>query len=257
MAPRFGAEQLGVDDVLAVERQRHPGHAAAEGTNGHALDVAVLGAVLPDHEGLAARHGGRVADGQGADLAGGVQVALEQQRRHAQQVGDVVEAVARFVGRQQRDRIDLEVQQILDGVGVLHAVQAVDHRPARVHVRDGLAIEDGLERAEKGLGRRLVGPRRSCRRHHADAHFPDDFLEQVAVLIRTRRIDVLQRQAAGLQPVAVARHTVAGEDLIGVLCGRRRNGVAGRAAGVATCGSARRPGQPAAVAHTAAVSTRM
>ena len=125
------AKELGVDDVLAVERQGHPGQPAAEGADRHAVDLRVLRAVLPDDEGLVAGHDGRVAHRQRAQLPGRVQVALEQHRRGAQQIGDVVEAVAGFVRRQERHRIDVEIEQVLDGVGVLDPVQPVHHGPAR------------------------------------------------------------------------------------------------------------------------------
>ena len=45
-----------------------------------------------------------IADGAPADLHRRGDVALNERRRHAQRVGDVVEPVARLVGRQQRPR---------------------------------------------------------------------------------------------------------------------------------------------------------
>ena len=58
-------------------------------------------------------------------------VRLEQRRRDRQRAGDVVEAVARVVRRQQRRDVDLEVEQVANRVGVLGPIQPVQHHRAR------------------------------------------------------------------------------------------------------------------------------
>ena len=74
-----------------------------------------------------------VADGEPADLAGRLEVALHDDRGHEQQVGDVVEAAADVVGRQQQVDAELarqllETEQVANGVAVLGARQAVHER---------------------------------------------------------------------------------------------------------------------------------
>ena len=69
-----------------------------------------------------------VADRQAADLHRRGDVALNQRRRHGERLGDVVEALARAVGRQQRVHVDVEREQIADRVGVLGAVQPMQRR---------------------------------------------------------------------------------------------------------------------------------
>ena len=97
---------------------------------------------------------GRVAHGQPADPARRRHVALQQPRSHGQDVGVVVEAVGEIVGRQHRPGIDLQVEQIADGVRVLQAVEAMDGRPARVRLFDGGPVEGGLQpRRERAVGR--------------------------------------------------------------------------------------------------------
>ena len=61
------------------------------------------------------RRGARVAiaDREAADLAGRAQVALHQRRRERLHVGDVVEAVADRVGRQEGVDVDVDAEQIL------------------------------------------------------------------------------------------------------------------------------------------------
>ena len=98
-----------------------------------------------------------IADRQGADLLGRRQIALLQRRRDAQHVGDIVEAVRRIVGRQQRRDVDVEREHVADRVGVLGAVQAMEHRPAGIGRRRRRPIQLALEPADQ-LARRWRDP---------------------------------------------------------------------------------------------------
>ena len=73
-----------------------------------------------------------IADREPADLARRAQVALEQRRRERLHVGDVVEALAERVGRQERGDVDVEREQIVHGARVLGAVQTLERPPARI-----------------------------------------------------------------------------------------------------------------------------
>ena len=55
----------------------------------------------------------RIAHRQAADLGRGIEIALHDHRRNIQQVGDVIEAAARVVGRQQQRVIHL-LRQIVE-----------------------------------------------------------------------------------------------------------------------------------------------
>ena len=66
---------------------------AAARAERQALDVIELVAVGAGAEGVAAGGRLRIADRQRADAIGGGEIPLEQRRRHAERVGDVVEAV--------------------------------------------------------------------------------------------------------------------------------------------------------------------
>ena len=210
--PEVRAKELGVDDVFAVERQRQPGETAAEGADRHAVDLRVLRAVLANDEGLVAGNGRRVAHRQRAQLSGRVQVALEEHRRGAEQIGDVVEAVARFVRRQQRHGIDLEVEQVLDRVGVLRPVHPVHHRTAHVGLGRGGAIERRLHRGDEAVRGGVIRPRHAGRRHHAHSHLANDLLEQVALLEEiaggVRGVEAFERQPPGLRTLVVTGDAV-------------------------------------------------
>ena len=93
------------------------------------------------------RRGVALADREPADLRRRRDVALEQRRRHAEDVGDVVEAAARVVCRKQRRGVDVERQQIANRVGVLDAVHAVERRAPRIRAGGGRPIDRRLDGA--------------------------------------------------------------------------------------------------------------
>ena len=178
----IGAEQSDPERVLAVERQRRLGQDPADGADRQPFDVRVLRRILANAEGLSRGLGFRIADRQRRDLVRRRQIALEQDRRDAERVRDVVEAVRRVVGRQHRRRVDLEREQIADGVGVLDAIQAVNQSRAPDSASRARRDRARVVRwATSAVRRRLIRPRRALRRHHADAHLANDFFQDVGV----------------------------------------------------------------------------
>ena len=146
---QIGPIELHLEAVLAVERKRVTNLNPADGAERQAVEMLILREVLPNAVGLAARRDARVADRQGADLLGRRQVALLQRRRHAEHVRDIVEAVRRIVGRQHRRDVHVDRQHVADRVGVLRAVQAVQHRTAGIGVRGRRPIELPLQPADQ------------------------------------------------------------------------------------------------------------
>ena len=195
----------------------------------------------------------RVADGLAADLRGGQQVALEQPRRDGEDVADVVEAVARLVGRQEGLGVDVEGQDVADGVGVLGPVQPLHGRPSRIGSGFGRAVEGGLQiRGEGGVGRG-VGARPRSRRHGRGAQFPQHLLPDRGVVADVRRVDGVEGEAGGegagvVAGDAVAVQHCAGGDRFGRGDGRRLrpDAAAGRCPGEA--GEARDADDPSRAA---------
>ena len=72
----------------------------------------------------------RIADRQPADLRRRGHVALDQRRRDAEHVGDVVEAAAESSGGSSDAGVDVEREQIADGVARTRRGSA-DGAPAR------------------------------------------------------------------------------------------------------------------------------
>src|SRR5262249_53269347 len=69
-----------------------------------------------------------IADGESADLHRRRNVALNERGRGREGLSEIVEALARSVGRQQRVDVDVEREQIANGVGVFGAVETMKRR---------------------------------------------------------------------------------------------------------------------------------
>src|SRR5581483_9105609 len=94
----------------------------------------------------------RRTDREPRDLLCGVQVPLGEQRRQLQHAGDVVEAVADFVGRQHRRAIDVEREQVAYGVLIFRPVQTMKRLGAsRIWMRRGGSIERSFERRREAV----------------------------------------------------------------------------------------------------------
>ena len=180
-------------------------------------------------------------------------------RRHAQHLGDVVEAFARHVGRQHRARVDAHAEQLLDGRRVLGAVHAVQRDTAGLRTaRRGRLVEIALERHDQRVGFVGVGTRLAGRRHEAAAQLADDLLEDFGFGGDVRGRHGLERQLARGLGVVVAVGAEAAERL-DVL----RHGLLGRRLGAAAehegstdegrpCARHRGAAEPAHRAHVTA-----
>ena len=216
---QVGAIELGLKVVFAVERKEVAHAQAAHGAERQPLDVLVLRQILRHAIGVAAGAQGGIAHGHGADAGRRREVALLQRGRHAEHVGDVVEAEGGIVGRQQRGHVHVERQQVADGVAVLGPVEAMQHRPARVGPRDGAAIETVLDVGDERLQRLRVGAPDALRRHDAGADLPHHLLPDVGVLGQPREVQAVEGQAAGLEARVVAGDAVPIDQ--GLVRGRR------------------------------------
>ena len=142
------ARQADLDLVFPIPRERVVDDGAAARAEGKSLDVLLLREVWRHADRLAARRAARAPDRDAADLLRRRHIAIQQRRR---QIADrhVVEAVARFVGWQQRRGVDVEREQIADGVLVFGAREAADRRrPPRIRLRRRRAIERRLQRRD-------------------------------------------------------------------------------------------------------------
>ena len=213
-----GPQQEDPHRVLAVEREVVLyGQPAAGGERQLVADAPVLAQVLVHLVDIGGRLQGGIAHREAADLARRGEIALGQHRRHRQDVGDVVEAEAGIIGREQRRRVDLQVEQVADRVGVLRAVQSMDGvAPARIRIASRRRVDPAREPRRKGLVGRFVGARPRGRRHGPGPEFPDDLLpgfRLVGIVAGAGQVELLQREAGRERPVVVAADAVTVQQL--------------------------------------------
>ena len=171
--------------------------------------------------------GGAGADREPAHAPGRGDVLLDVQRRHRQHVADVVEAVAGVVGRQVARVVEVEPQEVADGVAVLGPVQPVDGRRPGIGALRRRPVELGLEpRHELGPGTGVRG-QPSGRGHLPRAKLVQDLLEDRRLLSHRRVAHVHQGQAGRPRPVVVAREAVAVDGGLQEVAGRRQRGPTG------------------------------
>ncbi len=111
--------------VVAIGRQVRFDEQATARPERQTLDVHVLPSLQRARENPAGRSCGRIADRFDTDLARRSEILLQEGRRNFQHVRDVVKTVRFVIARQQRRRIDLEIEDLGDRVGVLGPVQAM------------------------------------------------------------------------------------------------------------------------------------
>jgi len=131
-------------------------------------------------------------------------------RRNRQHVGKVVEAaVGRLVAGQKRPHIEVDGEQITDGVVVLGAVETMHGaNPPRVRVRFPRPVDDVLHAAGHGAIRRLVRPRDTRRRHRARTQPGDDLFPRFRVRSGRRQIEAVELEPGGVKSLVVTADAV-------------------------------------------------
>ena len=220
--------------VLAVDREVVADADAAAGSERHVLAHPIVLHQEDRHlVGFGARAERRLSDRQTADLARRREVPLHQGRRDRQDVGHVVEAVLVDVVRRQECRhVDVERQEVANGVGVLGAVEAVEGlRAPRIRVRGGVAVDLAFEPPGQSVVGGDAGTRPAHRWHRPRPELRDDLLPELGVRPHLRQIQRVERQAGGQQAVVVAGDAVAPDRLLQKLgvgfCRRRVRGFGG------------------------------
>ena len=144
--------------------------------------------------GLDRRPNHAAANRQLADLAGGGHVALQERRRQREHIGDVVEAVARIVGRQERSNVDFEREQIAHRVGVFGAVQPMNDRASWIRVRGAVRVERRFDPFGDRVIRWTIRPRHPHRRHGAAAQPGRNFFQRARVRRDVGQVQRVERQ---------------------------------------------------------------
>ena len=192
------------------------------------VDVLLLSNGLRHPIGFDPRRDPPIADRHPSDRVTGPDVALHQGRRDREALGDVVEAVALVVGRQQRVDVELETEQVADRIGVLGAIETMQRRFPRVRRRESGLVERPFDRREESVDPGGIGTPRVGRRHHPRANLANHFFPGGGVRRHPGFVQVRQRQVAALHPVVVTADAVlADQRAVSRRRGRRSGGLAG------------------------------
>ena len=233
------AQRFHLEDIVGIERELIADRRAAARSERQAVEAHVLRKIGPQTEGLRRRRDGRIANGDTADLAGRGHVAIQERRRHFQDAGDVVEAVAHVVGRENGRDIDVEREEVSNRVLVLGAIQPMDGLGSTgIGAGRRVAIDLALEPRGQRVRARLVGPWPAGRRHRAGSQLPNDFFPRLCVGRNIVQAGMVQHQTGDLRLLVVAADAVAIEE-----CALRRGAGRRRSLG-RVCRYQRRPNLP-------------
>ena len=219
--------------VLAVEREAVAHRDPAPGPERQRIPGAlVLDAGPGNLVGLGSRPQPTVADRHPAHLVRGRDVALHERGGDVEEVGVVVEAEAEVVRRQERRRVDLEPQQVADGVGVLRPVEPVNGGAAGVGGGVRGPVEGGLQPRCRGIvGGRLGAGAPAGGRHRPLLELQQHLLPDVGPLANRVERRRVEGQIARAQPLVVAGDAVPveeGPEILGAANRHRRPGRYGR-----------------------------
>ncbi len=134
------------DFVDAVHRKRVANQRAAASAERQPGQLLVLRQIVRDPEIIDVRCRQWCADREATHLLRRRQITLHQRRRHLQHACDVVEPVAHIVGRQQCGDVDVEIEDVANGVPVLGPVETMKRLGAtRIETGGSVSIEFGFE----------------------------------------------------------------------------------------------------------------
>ena len=183
---RDGGGRLDVDDVLGVERQIGANAKPAARAERQAVDALVLRQLLGELMDVDHDRRTQVADGEPRDLLRRRDIALHDDGRDEQQIGDVVEAARRVIGRQQQLEIELgrqvvEREQVADRMAVLGAREAPERgHGAGLRLRRGGGVELRFEERGRAHISGVLGPR-ALGRHRLRAQLAHDLFPMLGV----------------------------------------------------------------------------
>ena len=209
--------QADLDDVLAVDRKVMTNRNTAARTERQVFaHLAILIEQGWNFVGVGHRPDRRNAERETAHLASRRQVAVQQCRRHRQHARHVVEAVlVGIVNRQQRGDVDVEPQQVANGVLVLGPIETMNAAgPAGIHVARGGGVEFGLQPGHERVERRLIRPRTTRRRHRPHSKFQEHLLPHFGLSAHVRHVESVEGEASGAQPLVMTADAVRTENLL-------------------------------------------
>ena len=200
------------EDILAVEWKHVTSRQTAVRCQRHVLIHPRGLGLEPELVHLASGTIVGAADCRTTDLGCRRRIPSHQRRRHRQHIRVGVEFQPGHVAWKHLGAINLQRQQILDGVDILQAVHAPGGDTAGVGIGLRLSVQGRLQRSDKRSDGRAVGPRSTGRRHLPGAQFPHDLLQHLRVRAHRGQVDLVKHQTSSLQPLVVTGHAVSVEE---------------------------------------------
>ena len=146
---------------------------------------------------------------QTADLHRGIQVALNESRRGAQHVRDVVESLAGCIRRQQRSDVNLQPEQVTDYVGVLRAIEPTHGHRGRSCIG---GVEPQRELANEILTLGVLRTRIAGRWHETGVEFANHLFPHIGVRAHVLEIELIESEIRGTLLGVVAGHAVLADE---------------------------------------------
>ncbi len=123
-----------IELIFAVGREQMLDDQSASRTQGQTLDVDTLIGASRRAVGVAGGLCGRTADGAAEHLACSRYVLIEKRRGDLQYAGDIIETFRFVVFGKERGRIDMQPEQVFDGIGVFGAIEAMQSHPSGIRI---------------------------------------------------------------------------------------------------------------------------
>ena len=206
------ARQANLNLILAITRESVVDERTAARAGRQTFNLLFLREVRAKAKRIAAGLAKRCAHREAADFLGGRDVAVQQGRREFTH-RHVVKAMTRVVLRQERRGVDIEREQIANGILVFGAIQAAEGFGAPgIGILRRSAVERGRQLAHDLVISLVAGPLLANRRHLARAHFADDTLPLVRMLEEIVLGDALQIQRPFLHLRVMATDAILVDD---------------------------------------------
>ena len=131
--------------------------------------------------GLAAGARVGLADRLHGHRSGRGDVLIEECGRRLQHVGDVVEAIALSIRREQLGRIQLQPEQVINGIRVFFSIQPVKRDVPRVRVEGYRRVQIAFHPRHERVRLSAIRTSHARRRHHATAQLTDHLFPNLRV----------------------------------------------------------------------------
>ena len=136
-------------------------------------------------------------------------VSFQQGWGYRQRTRNIVKASGRIVGRQKLRRIDLDVEKVVNDIGVLGTIEPMEYDVSGIRAtRRCLLIDFVFQPIPEPFVFVQGGAPHSWRRHHTGTKFANDLLPQFRVVTCRCEVQFLECEVSPLYLVVMTCHTI-------------------------------------------------